>query len=74
MPENKKVALYQAGLNRHFRHKVMAHNFTTHQAASDSARSIQAAYKVDMSRFREKPKDEKEKRKMPPGQEQSGGN
>ena len=49
MPDEKKVALYQAGLNRHFRHKVMAHNFTTYQAASDSARSIQAAYKADMA-------------------------
>ena len=54
MPEDRKVSLYQDGLNNFFRQKVMAHNFTTQKAASDSARSIQVAFNAGLSHNREK--------------------
>ena len=73
MPEDRKVMLFQAGLIKHYRLKVMAHNFTTHKAASDSARSIQVAYKLIINQNKEKGKDEKEKRKMTAESEQNGG-
>ena len=75
MPESRKVSLYQAGLNRFFRMKVMAQNFTTQKAASDSARAIQFAFNStkEGQEKKEKAKDDKEKRKIP-GTEQQGYN
>ena len=73
MPESRKVSLYQEGLNRFFRQKVMAHNFTTQKAASDSARAIQFAYNTGSSgsEKKDKVKDDKENRKAP-GSESQG--
>ena len=75
MPESRKVLLYQAGMNRFYRLKVMAQNFTTQKAASDSARAIQFAYNstTEGQGKKEKAKDDKEKRKTP-GTEQQGYN
>ena len=72
MPESRKVSLYQAGLNKFFRQKVMAHNFSTQKAASDSARAIQFAYNTSLlgSEKNEKSKDDKERRKAPVSDQQ----
>ena len=45
-----RISISKYGFRVFYRQKVMAQNFTTQKAASDSARSIQVAFNAEIGR------------------------